>query len=140
MGVITASVQDMIDSIRTVPLSIGLCCQRYAYDLLTRKEIEQIKVIPIECNSNGILEDKEKFYDDLDLLQRAMWTGKYPIHSFLNYYIVAKEKPKNKLHIDFMKWVLTEGQKELHTEGYILLRTRIINTEINELNGPFQSS
>lgn len=130
----TANVQDMIDSIRMKPLSMGFCCQRYAYDPLTRKEIEEIKVIPIDCNSNGILEDKEKFYESLDLLQRAMWLGKYPCHSFLNYYIVTTEKPENKLHIEFMKWVLTEGQKELHTEGYIMLRTRIINTEIKELN------
>ena len=134
MGIMTASVQDMIDSIRREPLSIGFCCQRYAYDPLTRKEIAEIKVVPLDCNSNGILEDKEKFYDDLDLLQRAMWLGKYPCHSFLDYYIVAKEKPKNKLHIDFMKWILTEGQKELHTAGFILLRTRLINTEIEELN------
>ncbi|MBA7555814.1 hypothetical protein ES705_48501 [subsurface metagenome] len=125
----------MIDSIRRDPLSIGFCCQRYAYDLLTRKEIDEIKVIPLDCNSNGILEDKEMFYDNLDFLQRAMWLGKYPCHSFQNHYIVAKEKPKNKLHIDFMKWILTEGQKELHNEGFILLRTRIINTKIEELNG-----
>ena len=134
MGVRTASFQDMIDSIRMEPLSMGFCCQRHAYDPLTRKEIEEIKVIPIDCNSNGMLEDKEKFYDNLDALQRAMWLGKYPCHSFLNYYIVAKEKPKNKLHIEFIKWVLTEGQKELHSEGYIMLNTQIIHTEIYNLD------
>ena len=116
------------------PLSMGFCCQRYAYDPLTRKEIEEIKVIPIDCNSNGMLEDKEKFYDNLDALQRAMWLGKYPCHSFLNYYFVAKGNPKNKLHIDFIEWVLTEGQKELHSEGYIMLNTQIIHTEIYNLD------
>jgi phosphate transport system substrate-binding protein len=134
MFVTTASFQDMIDSMSMVPLSMGLCCQRYAYDLLSRKEIGGIKVIPIDCNSNGVLEDKENFYDNLDELQRAMWSGKYPCHSFHNYYILAKQNPKNKLHIDFIKWVLTEGQKELQTEGFIKLNTRIIQTEVNKLN------
>ncbi|KPL12681.1 MAG: hypothetical protein AMS26_16650 [Bacteroides sp. SM23_62] len=133
-GVRTVSFQDLIDSIRTEPLSMGFCCQRYAYDPLTRMEIEEIKVIPIDCNANGTLEDKEKFYDNLDMLRRAMWLGTYPCHSFLNYYIIASEKPTNRLHIDFIKWVLTEGQKELHAEGYIMLNTRIINTEIYKLN------
>lgn len=134
MGVRKASLQDVIDSIRMEPLSMGFCCQRYAYDLITRKEIEEIKVIPIDGNSNGMLEDKEKFYDHLDALQRAMWSGKYPCHSFLNYYFVAKDNTDNKLQIDFIKWVLTEGQKQLQYEGYILLNTQIINTEISRLN------
>jgi phosphate transport system substrate-binding protein len=134
MDVRKASLQDVIDSIRMDPLSMGFCCQRYAYDPLTRKEIEEIKVIPIDGNSNGMMEDKEKFYDHLDELQRAMWLGKYPCHSFLNHYFVAKDNSDNKLQIDFIKWVLTEGQKQLQNEGYILLNTQIINTEIYRLN------
>ena len=133
-GIMTANIQNMIDSIRKDPLSIGFCCQRYAYDPITRLEIADIKVVPLDCNTNGVLEDKEKFYDNLDLLQRAMWLGKYPYNSCLNYYIVAKEKPQSKLHIDFMKWILTEGQDDLHAAGYILLRTRFINMKIDELN------
>ncbi len=132
--IITENVKDIIDSVTLDPLSMGLCCQRYAYDLLTRTEIPEIKIIPFDCNGNGILEKKEKFYNNLDELRRAMWSGKYPCHSFLNYYIVAAEEPTNKLHIDFMKWVMTEGQLQLESEGYVLLRTRIINKEIEKLN------
>ncbi len=97
-------------------------------------EIPDIKIIPLDCNGDGILENKEKFYDNLDELQRAMWTGKYPCHSFLNHYIIAVDKPTSKVHIDFLRWVLTEGQKQLKSEGYVLLRTRIINKEIKKLN------
>ena len=108
--------------------------KRVTIDPITRLEIADIKVVPLDCNTNGVLEDKEKFYDNLDLLQRAMWLGKYPCNSCLNYYIVAKEKPQSKLHIDFMKWILTEGQDDIHAAGYILLRTRLINMNIDELN------
>jgi len=65
----TGSVHDLIDSIRKEKSAIGFCCQRYAYDLLSRKEIPDIAVIPIDCNSNGELEDTESFYEDLDMLQ-----------------------------------------------------------------------
>jgi len=134
MFVTTASFQDMIDSMSMVRLSMGLCCQRYAYDLLTRKEIGGIKVIPIDCDSNRVLEDKENFYNNLDKLQRAMWLGKYPCHSYLIYYILVKGNPMNKLHIDFIKWVLTEEQMKLQTEGFVKLNTQIIHTEVNKLN------
>ncbi len=134
MAVRTASAKDMIDSIRREPLSMGFCCQRNAYDPLTRTELGEIKVIPIDCNANGTLEDRERFYDNLDMLQRAMWLGKYPCHSFLNYYFIASEKPKDKLLIDFIIFALTEGQKALHAEGYIMLNTHIIHTEMTKLN------
>jgi phosphate transport system substrate-binding protein len=130
----TASVQDLIDSVRMHHLSVGICCQRYAYDPLTRREIPEVKIVPLDCNGNGIMENKEKFYDHFEELQRAMWTGKYPCHSFLNHHIVAIKEPSNQLPIDFMKWILTEGQKQLQNEGYVLLRTRSIKEEINKLN------
>lgn len=132
--IMTASVDDLIDSVRMDPLSMGLCCQRYAYDPLTRKEIPDIKIIPLDCNANGILEHRERFYDNLDELQRAMWIGKYPCHSYLNHYIVASDKPTNQLHIDFMRWILTKGQKQLESEGYVRLRTSIVNKELKKLN------
>jgi len=43
--VITEKVQDIIDSVTLDPLSMGLCCQRYAYDLIRRTEIPAIKII-----------------------------------------------------------------------------------------------
>jgi phosphate transport system substrate-binding protein len=132
--VTTASFQDMIDSLRTVPLSMGLCYQRYAYEPLTRKQIKGISVIPLDCNANGVLEEKEDFYGNLDALQRAMWMGKYPCHEFIHYCLVAKGDPANELHIDFMKFVLTEGQTALQEEGYIQLNTHIVHGELNRLN------
>lgn len=132
--IITEKVQDIIDSVTLDPLSMGICCQRYAYDLNTRTEIPDIKIIPFDCDGNGILEKKEKFYNNLDELRRAMWSGKYPCHSFLNYYIATAEEPTNKLHIEFMKWVMTEGQMHLESEGYVLLRTSIISKEIRRLS------
>lgn len=132
--VATASFQDMIDSVCKVPLSIGLCCSRHAYDQVTRKEIEGISVIRMDCNANGMLEDKENFYADLDELQRAIWLGKYPCHSYINYYILAKGNPANMLHLDFMKFVLTEGQQNLPAEGFIKLNTHTIQGEIDKIN------
>jgi hypothetical protein len=38
------------------------------------------------------------------------------------------------LYIEFMKWILTEGQKQLQYEGYVLLRTQTIKEEIKRLN------
>jgi hypothetical protein len=131
----TESVQHMIDSVRNDPLSLGLCCHRYAFDPLTREEIPHIKVIPIDCNGNGILDDQENFYGNLDELRRAMWSGKYPCHTFLNYYIVTTEEPLQKSQIYFTKWVLTSGQKQLQHEGYIMLRSRELKEEIEKVEG-----
>ena len=136
----TATVQDLIDSVKTDPLSVGLCCHRYAFDPLTKLEIGGIKVVPLDCNRNGKLENKERFYDNLDQLQRAFWLGKYPCRSFHDYYMVVGDKSVNKTYIEFMKWVLTEGQHQLHEEGYVLLRTKILNQEIKKLDALLAST
>ncbi len=99
--IMTAGADDMIDSVRLDPLSMGLCCQRYAYDLHTKMETAKIKIVPLDSNANGIIDDKEGFYDNLDELQRAMWTGRYPCHAFLNHYIVATRRTCQSLTYRF---------------------------------------
>ena len=134
MVVTMSCFQDMIDSMSRVPLSMGLCCLSSAFDPLTRKEIEGIRVIPMDCNGNGMLEEKENFYENLDELQRAMWLGKYPCHAYIDHYILIKGFPESRRQIDFVKFVLTEGQNTVQKEGFISPATRIIQSEIQKLN------
>jgi phosphate transport system substrate-binding protein len=113
---------------------MGLCRLSCAYDPLTRNEIEGIKVIPIDCNANGILDEKENFYEDLDELQRAIWLGKYPCHAYIDHYMLIKGDPAGRWQTDFMKFVLSDGQKTIQKEGFISPTARIIQGEMHKLN------
>ncbi|UCG27527.1 MAG: substrate-binding domain-containing protein [Bacteroidales bacterium] len=126
--------ENMIQAILDQPLGLGFCNSVFAYNKTTRKEISGIKVVPIDHNSNGIIEKNERFYDSLDLIQRAMWLGKYPCHLFRTLYFVSKEKPLNDLETEFLKWVLTDGQEQVGIEGYVKLRNSEIKMNLKMLN------
>ncbi len=133
-GIEVEGDESMIHSILNEPLGLGFCNSIFAYDKTTRKEISGIKVVPIDHNYNGIIEKNEKFYDSLDLIQRAMWLGKYPCHLFRTLYFVSKEKPQNELVIEFLKWVLTDGQEQVGIEGYVKLKNSEIKMNLKMLN------
>jgi ABC-type phosphate transport system substrate-binding protein len=40
---------------------------------------------------------------------------------------------------DFLKWVLSDGQKFNHAEGFLNLEKQVLAEQINQLNGKFLS-
>jgi phosphate transport system substrate-binding protein len=59
----------------------------------------------------------------------------YPISSFtwLLFFEDAKDKPKSKTMVDFMKWALVEGQKYCAELGYAPLPASVVKLEMEAL-------
>ncbi|MFC2111275.1 glycine cleavage system protein H, partial [Bacteroidota bacterium] len=57
-------------------------------------------------------------YDNLDGLSQGVWIGKYPQTLINSIYSISSIKPTNEIEVAFLKWVLTDGQKFLTTNGY----------------------
>lgn len=106
----------------------------YIYDNNTRKKYNGIEVIPIDLNENGIIDEDEKFYDNLDAIMGAIKSEKYPSPPSRNLYLVTKGKPENPIVIEFLNWILTNGQKYLNEAGYTQLSEEKILKEIKKLN------
>ena len=125
--------ENMMDSIIADPLAIGICCHRYAFDLVTRKKISGISLVPLIRDSGSISDTRENFHTDLDRLQRAIWLGKYPCHTFMNCYIVSEDVPTRRVQVDFMSWLLTEGGNDLLAAGFIPLHHRSLDNEFQKI-------
>jgi phosphate transport system substrate-binding protein len=69
----------------------------------------------------------------MDDMISAIANNKYPSPPARDLYFVLKGKPKNKIVTDFIKWVLTDGQKFVHDAGYINLSKEKIQGELNKL-------
>ena len=63
----------------------------------------------------------------------AIAKGKYPSPPARDLYFVTKGKPTNKLVIEFLKWVLADGQKYVNETGYINLSKEIVDKGLNNL-------
>ncbi|ASU34789.1 PstS family phosphate ABC transporter substrate-binding protein [Mucilaginibacter xinganensis] len=106
----------------------------YLYDLKTRKQVAGVHALPIDVNGNGKIDADENFYDTVDQLTDAIAAGKYPSPPARNLGFLFKGKPKKKELIEFVKFVLTTGQKDVDENGYIALSKAKIQEELKKVN------
>jgi phosphate transport system substrate-binding protein len=106
----------------------------YAYDINTEKKRPGIEVIPIDINGNGTVDEDENFYENVRNLLDAVAKGKFPSPPSRELYFVAKGKPTNQATIDFLKWVLNEGQKFVVPAGYVSLEENYLKEQEKKLN------
>jgi phosphate transport system substrate-binding protein len=120
----------LAQAVRKDPLGIGYNNIGYAYDATTRKQLKGLKVVPVDLNNNGKIDSDEDFYTSMNDLIAAIASGKYPSPPARELYFVMKGNPKNnKVVTDFIRWVLSDGQKYINEAGYITLSKERIETE-----------
>jgi len=119
----------LVQAIIKDPYAIGYNNIGYVYDLHTRHLIPGIQVLPIDLNNNGKIDPEEDFYGNLDLLTNAIASGKYPSPPARDLYLVSNGKPKNKVVINFIKWILTDGQKYVNSAGFVALPNAVLLDE-----------
>ena len=121
-------------AVKKDPLGIGYNNIGYAYDATTRKQIKGLRVVPIDLNNNGKIDSDEDFYTSMDDLIAAIASGKYPSPPARELYFVMKGNPKNnKVLTEFIRCVLSDGQKLINEAGYISLPKERIELEQKKL-------
>jgi len=115
------------------PVAIGYNNIAYAYDLKTKKPNPGILVLPIDVNKNGKIDAAENFYATSNQLIAAIAQGKYPSPPARDLYLVSKGKPTNPVVKEFLKYILTAGQKYNVPNGYISLPKDKLNKGIAKL-------
>jgi phosphate transport system substrate-binding protein len=116
------------------PLGIGFNNIGYAYDATTKKPVKGLKIVPLDLNNNGKIDTDENFYDSMNDLITAIASGKYPSPPARELYFVLKGNPKNnKVLTEFIRWVLTGGQKFVYEAGYIELPKEKIAAELKKM-------
>jgi phosphate transport system substrate-binding protein len=112
----------LAQAVKKDPLGIGFNNIGYVYDAVTKKQVKGLRVVPLDLNGNGKIDTDENFYDSMNDIIAAIASGKYPSPPARELYFVTKGNPKNnKVLTEFIRWVLTDGQKYVHEAGYIAL-------------------
>lgn len=115
------------------PNGIGFNNIGYAYDLNTKKTHEGLLVLPIDVNGNGQIDPEEDFYANKDLIVEAIANDRYPSPPARDLYLVSKGIPQNPVVIDFLRYILTEGQKENVPQGYISMSAEKVQRSLDKL-------
>jgi phosphate transport system substrate-binding protein len=111
----------LAEAVRRDPLGLGYNNINYVYDAKTKKPVQGIMILPIDLNRNGKIDEEENFYRNRDTLTRAIASGAYPSPPARDLYLVTKGKPEKKTLIEFLKWILGDGQQYIPETGYIAL-------------------
>jgi phosphate transport system substrate-binding protein len=111
----------LADAVKRDPMGIGYNNINFAYDAKTLAPVKGLAVVPIDLNGNGQIEKTESFYETRDDITRAIARDAYPSPPARDLYFVTKGKPSKREVVEFIRWVLTEGQRYVSETGYIAL-------------------
>jgi len=119
-GVAVNGDSGLAEAIKQDTLGIGFNNIGFAYDANTKNPVDGIEIIPLDINGNGKIDQNESFYGSMDEIVEAIRTNKYPSPPARDLNLVTKGKPTGIVN-DFIKWTLTDGQKYIPEQGYVVL-------------------
>ncbi|MDD4870894.1 MAG: PstS family phosphate ABC transporter substrate-binding protein [Kiritimatiellae bacterium] len=122
----------LAEAVRKDKLGIGFNNINFVYDAKTKVPVTGLRIIPIDVNNNGKIDKEEEFYSTLDELIAAIGDGRYPSPPARALHLVSFGQPKNKAVIEFLKWVLADGQKYVPEAGYINLPKDRLSEELKK--------
>ncbi|MBK7712647.1 MAG: hypothetical protein IPJ37_18060 [Bacteroidales bacterium] len=114
----TGNSAAIVAAIQNDPYALGFCKLINVIDFENQSMLENLSLLPIDKNGNGLIDFNEKIYDDINNFSRGVWIGKYPKALFSNIYSVSSSQPVNAREVAFIKWVISDGQKFLAGNGY----------------------
>jgi len=116
------------------PAGIGFNNIGYVYDSYTRTPIPGIKIVPLDLDKTGRIEESERFYNSMEDIINAIDSGIYPSPPSRELYFVINGSPgNNRVLKDFVEWVLTAGQKFVTAAGYVPLPPETIAMGLKHL-------
>lgn len=113
--------------------ALGLNNIGFAYDIKTGKPHPNLAVAPIDVNENGQIDPEEDFYATKQGVVEAIKDGRYPSPPARDLYFVSKGIPTNPVVIEFLKYILTEGQNANEAQGYIAIPQEKLDASLAKL-------
>jgi phosphate transport system substrate-binding protein len=130
--------KELVNQVKDDPLALSYCNFIYAFDPGKKAFLDDLKVVPINLFGKEKLGTNAKLFDSYEHLQRAMWLGRYPCSLIRNLYLVSNGKPRTREMVDFMYWIVTDGQHFVPENGYIELYSGEVQYLVNSMKALIQ--
>lgn len=79
--------------------------------------MQGLALVPVDRNGNGAIDFPEDCAEDLQMLERALWIGKYPRELYSNMYMLTTDRQLEPAEFAFVNWLITEGRPLLAESG-----------------------
>jgi phosphate transport system substrate-binding protein len=108
---------EMISSIEKDPLAIGFCNFSYAFEPATGAKKDKIQIIPFDLDFDNKIDRKEVPFRNIEVAHRSIWLGIYPESLCRELTIGSLGKPTDKAVIEFLRFILADGQERVKEMG-----------------------
>jgi phosphate transport system substrate-binding protein len=136
-GVPVSGETALLDQVKNDPFALSYCNSIYAFDTDKKAFLADLKVVPIKKGKEKP-EESQKTFDTYEHLQRAMWLGTYPSALIRDLNLVSKGKPRTREMVDFIYWIITDGQRLVADNGYIELHSAEVQSIGNSIKAMIQ--
>jgi len=76
------------------------------------------EIIPVDLDFDNKIDRSENPFKDLETAHRSMWLGYYPKSLCRELAVCSLGKPADPLIIEFLSFVLGDGQKSIKEAGF----------------------
>ncbi len=121
----------LLQAVINDPLGIGYNNLGFIYDFSTGAPLPGVVVAPVDINGNGTIEEHE-FLETRDEAVAAILSGDYPSPPARLLYVVTNGQPTGAT-LEFLRWILSDGQAFVNEAGYVLLTDQELATEVAKL-------
>ncbi|MEI8004609.1 MAG: hypothetical protein WCI48_00270 [Bacteroidota bacterium] len=135
-GIQSESRDALLFSLQNDPYTIGFCRLNDILKPNTENIAENIRLMPIDKNSNGRMDYMEDIYGNSRDFTRGVWIGKYPAELTRNIYAASTSMPSAPAELNFLAWILGSGQNLLNPNGYSDLVSNERQSQLYKLNAP----
>lgn len=114
----TVAANELIASVSSDKYAVGFC---KLIDVLGNEEnafSEEIAILPIDKNGNNRIDGFENIFSDPEKLTRGAWIGKYPRELCCDIYAISASQPENEMAVNFLTWIVSDGQNSIGALGY----------------------
>ncbi len=110
--------ESIINTVSSNPYAIGFCKMSAILDPSEQEFVNEVVLLPIDKNSNGMIDPVEEIYDNYSAFTRGVWIGKYPPELYRNIYSLSEKNQRKESVVAFLQWVVTTGQQNLVALGF----------------------
>jgi phosphate transport system substrate-binding protein len=121
----------LLAAVQKDSLGLGYNNYNYAFDMKTGLPVQGVKIISFDVNENGII-DPDEDISTKDKTVAGIKKGVFPHPPARVELFMTKGKPTG-VTSEFIRWVLTDGQKYVDEVGYIELSKETLDGEVKKL-------
>lgn len=113
--------KDVPVNVGNMPVAIGFCSHTLAYDISTKLRKSNIYIVGIDINNNGILDNEELIYDDLDMLMQSVSNNKAPAELIREFSVCYRNDKKDiELLSLFTQYIQKNGNEVINKHKFFL--------------------